>query len=349
MAMPQPQHYQDLDTRIREDRFTTLVKHKTKQFSCWRNLLASIAEVECDESGEQGFNATVRGHDLGRLHIASLRVDAMKYRRTPQLIRRSNVDHWQLVLRRSGSEFSSSSGNALRSSPGSLDLRSLTLPSIAHSTAGETIYIWLKRDNFAAMAASLDAASHRPIHGPMKNILQEFILTLERYRSTLTHRDVPALVGSLTALLGALVRPSRDGCEAAATPIAASQLAMARRYVDANIASPTLGVEGLCRALGVSRRKLYYLFEHCGGVSSFIRERRLVACHAVLEDIADARLISTVAYDHGFTDPAQFSRQFRAHFGYSPKEAREFRLCGHVIQTGVPSSFSQWLLGPHGC
>ncbi|MCD2184664.1 helix-turn-helix domain-containing protein [Rhizobium sp. GN54] len=343
MGTPQP-HNQALDTRIREDRFTTLVKDKAEQFPCWRNLVASIAEVERGEHGKQGFDATVRAHDLGRLHIASLRVDAMRYRRTPQLIRRSRVDHWQLALRRSGSEFSSSSGHVLRSSAGSLELRSLTMPSIAHSTAGETICIWLKRDNFAAMAGSLDAASHRPIQGPMKNIMQEFILTLERYRSTLTHRDVPAAVGSLTALLGALVKPTQDGFEAAATPIAASQLAIARKYVDANLASPTLGVGDLCRALGVSRRKLYYLFEHCGGVSSFIRERRLAACHAVLEDIADVRLISTIAYDHGFADPAQFSRQFRAHFGYSPKDAREFRLCGHVIQPGVPSSFAQWLL-----
>lgn len=344
MGMPQPQQNRDLDTRIREDRFTTLVKQKPEQFPCWRNLMASIADVERDQDSKQGFDATVRGHDLGKMHIASLRIDASKCRRTPQLIKRSRVDHWQLVLRHTGSEFSTSGGSVLRSSAGSLDLRSLTMPSITQSTAGQMTCIWLRRDHFAGIAANLDAASHKPIQGPMKNILREFIWTLDRYRSTLSYRDVPAAVGSLTALLGALVRPTDFGLEAAAAPIAASQIEMVRRHVDSNLASPELGVQSLCQALGVSRRKLYYLFEHCGGVASFIRERRLIACHAALEDVTDSRLISTIAYQNGFSDPAIFSRQFRAHFGYSAKEAREYRLSGHVIQPGVPSSFAQWLL-----
>lgn len=343
MGMPQPQ-CQDIDALIREDRFTTLVKDKAEQFPYWRNLVASIAEVEREDCSKPGFAATARGHDLGRMHMASLHVDAVKYRRTPQLIRRSRIDHWQLVLRLSGSEFLSSGGRNIRSSAGSLDLRSLAMPSTAQSSAGKTICLWLKRDSFPALAGSLDAASHRPILGPMKNVLQEFILTLERHRSTLSYRHVPAAVASLTALMGALVRPLPDEMEASAAPINASLLGLARKHVEADIASPSLGVTSLCRALGVSRRKLYYLLEHCGGVSSFIRERRLATAHAVLEDITDRRLISTIAYQHGFGDPAKFSRQFRTHFGYSPKEVREFPLTNRGIQSGVPSSFAQWLL-----
>lgn len=335
---------QDIDLPIREDRFTTLVKDRAEQFPCWRNLMASIADVEPGDPSKHGFHATVRGHDLGKMQIASLRVDAMSYRRTPQIIRRSGIDHWQIVLRQRGTEFSSSSCKVLRSGKGSLDLRSLALPGIGHCSAGELICVWLKRDNFSSLAGRLDAASHQPIQGVMRDILQDFIMTLDRHRSTLTQREVPAVVDSLTALLGAFIQPTRDAMAAAAMPISASRIELARTYVDAHLASPDLGTEALCRKLGVSRRKLYYLFEHCGGVSKFIRDRRLAACHTALEHTADLRLISTIAYDHGFTDPAHFSRLFRARYGYSPKEARELRQSGEVMQPGVPSSFAQWLL-----
>jgi transcriptional regulator GlxA family with amidase domain len=71
-----------------------------------------------------------------------------------------------------------------------------------------------------------------------------------------------------------------------------------------------------------SRRKLYHLFERYGGVAHYIRSRRLAACHAAIVDPLETRQIYTIAYDHGFTDPAVFSRLFRAEFGYSPSEAR---------------------------
>ncbi|MCM2472309.1 helix-turn-helix domain-containing protein [Rhizobium sp. CG5] len=101
-----------------------------------------------------------------------------------------------------------------------------------------------------------------------------------------------------------------------------SRIETACHYIDAHLAAADLGAERLCRVLAVSRRKLYYLFEPFGGVSRFIRERRLAACHRILRQGEDARLISTLAYDHGFSDPAHFSRLFRARYGYSPKEAR---------------------------
>ncbi|EHS52555.1 transcriptional regulator, AraC family [Rhizobium sp. PDO1-076] len=335
---------QGLDKALREDRFTTLVKEKSEQFPYWRNLIASIAEVEPVDVAVGGFKASIRGVDLGKVHIASLRLDAMKYRRTTELIRRSGLDHWQITLRHRGSETNCSAGDTLRSQEGSLDLRSLAMPCMANSSSGDLTCIWMQRDAFPTLAGTLDAACHRPMRGISKKLLREFILSLQKYRSTLTYKDIPIVVNSLTALLGVLVRPTKDRMEMAATPISASRIEIARKLIDANLKSPDLGVDMLCRELGVSRRKLYYLLERRGGVYNFIRERRLAACHAALENASDGRLISTIAYENGFSDPAQFSRLFKVQYGYSAKEARE--LCYHenVPAAGGPRSFAQWLL-----
>ena len=51
--------------------------------------------------------------------------------------------------------------------------------------------------------------------------------------------------------------------------------ASATRYIDEHVQSPDLGVERLTQALGLSRADLYQAFLSAGGVSAYIRQRRL--------------------------------------------------------------------------
>ena len=78
----------------------------------------------------------------------------------------------------------------------------------------------------------------------------------------------------------------------------------------------------ICKALGLSRSTLYAACRSRGGVIAFIRQRRLERIHALLADPREHRRISEIAYQHGFTNAAHFSRSFRAAFGVSPHEAR---------------------------
>ena len=82
-----------------------------------------------------------------------------------------------------------------------------------------------------------------------------------------------------------------------------------------------LGAASIGAALKVSRATLYRLFEPHGGVASYLRERRLLRIHATLCAPGPRRSLAAIAEDHGFQSAAQFSRAFRAQFGYSPSEA----------------------------
>jgi AraC-like DNA-binding protein len=92
--------------------------------------------------------------------------------------------------------------------------------------------------------------------------------------------------------------------------------------VQNNLLSPSLGVDEICRELGISRSRLYRLFEDLGGVVHYIRSRRLLDAHRVLSGGMDRRPIVNIAAERDFLDPADFSRAFKREFGYSPKEAR---------------------------
>jgi AraC-like DNA-binding protein len=74
---------------------------------------------------------------------------------------------------------------------------------------------------------------------------------------------------------------------------------------------------------GISLRYLHQIFEGEGiTVSAYIRNQRLLMCDAMLRDPNCRKSISEIAYQSGFADQAQFSRNYRGRFGCTPSEAR---------------------------
>ena len=85
--------------------------------------------------------------------------------------------------------------------------------------------------------------------------------------------------------------------------------------------------------MGISRSRLYRLFEPYGGVNHYIQHRRLLHAYAALADPNDHRRILDIAEERGFDDAAEFSRAFRREFGYSPSEVRAASKAGRPTQT----------------
>ncbi|WP_182083975.1 AraC family transcriptional regulator [Aureimonas sp. ME7] len=79
----------------------------------------------------------------------------------------------------------------------------------------------------------------------------------------------------------------------------------------------------VAESCGISLRYLHQLFEAEGrSVCAHIRTQRLLMCDAMLKDPFSHKAIAEIAYEWGFTDQAQFSRNYRAHFGQTPSRAR---------------------------
>ncbi|MCW0180826.1 helix-turn-helix domain-containing protein [Zavarzinia sp.] len=103
-----------------------------------------------------------------------------------------------------------------------------------------------------------------------------------------------------------------------------AHLARIEAYIRRHLSDPALSAGGIAGACGISVRYLHDLFAEDGGPSLFqwIRERRLEAARAQLEEPARGDAIADIAYRWGFGDQAQFSRHFRRHFGVTPREHR---------------------------
>ncbi|MEP5051186.1 MAG: helix-turn-helix transcriptional regulator, partial [Alloalcanivorax venustensis] len=112
-----------------------------------------------------------------------------------------------------------------------------------------------------------------------------------------------------------------------------------------------LGPARLCRRFGLSRTRLYRLFEPFGGVAGYIREQRLDRAFRELaeRDLGQRRLVE-VALECGFDSQSHFCRLFRQRFGMTPGEAmeqgRSARARRSLVDGEGPSrpEFRDWLL-----
>lgn len=95
-------------------------------------------------------------------------------------------------------------------------------------------------------------------------------------------------------------------------------------YIEAHLADPDLAPATVAAAHFMSVRSLHLLFEDTDTtVAALIRSRRLDRCREELADPACAtRPVAVVGARWGFTDPAHFSRAFRARFGVTPGQYR---------------------------
>lgn len=170
---------------------------------------------------------------------------------------------------------------------------------------------------------ALNRSSTVEIREELKTFLSEYVLLLHRSLPDLRVADASHIVTATTNLLAACLSPSPDHAVEAQRTSNAVNLERATRIINEKLADRNLTPDKLCRELGVSRSSLYRAFEPVGGISNYIRRKRLLRTRDILADSSDHRTIADVAEALGFIDPSGYSRMFRKEFGISPREARE--------------------------
>lgn len=333
-----------LEQPIREDRYTTQRLPVERRFCHWRSLVSSLIEAAPSETEDVcDFHFDSRGYDLGKLNVAAFSSGAYRFRRTADQIRSNEVDHWMLMLRRSGSVSSHCGNTGMTCAPGQLFLKSFAYPFEGHASSGEAVALYIAREQLLPFAAQLDRLNHRGLTGITAQIAIEFLASMERLLPLSPVSDIPIFVETALIVIKGLAGQT-DGCAGElARPAMVLRLETVKRYIQENLTSPNLEPDVICARMKISRRQLYYLFDQLGGVSNYIRTCRLRAFHDAVANPTEERPIHVLASAFGFSDAALFSRQFKAFFGYSPKEAREAKLFGYMPTLLPPKSLSEWL------
>ncbi|MET7481346.1 helix-turn-helix domain-containing protein [Streptomyces sp. NPDC005648] len=307
---------------------------RSDRFDWWCDLVdRTLAPTRLSSGRADDFRASALFLDLGVARVSALSVPALRSRRTPALIRRSDPETFGLALVTHGTTGMSGYGHDTGLGRGDFLLYDTSRPYDA----------WAGTDRGTAGLAV--------VHLPVAAVL----LPPDRTR-TLLGRRLPGDGG-----IGAVLRPFLEGLvtgsrrwspqDAArlgsvtldlATAFLAHHLDLGDRlpaetgrevlmgrihaFIERHLGDPGLSPSSVASAHHISLRYLHRLFEQQGStIGAWIRLRRLERCRRDLSDLhRHHEPIHAVAARWGFTHPEQFSRQFRAAYGMTPRDWRRY-------------------------
>lgn len=288
------------------------------QFEAFRSVYRGVMDVSAVPGGLQSFPARQTVWNLDRIAFMRTKLPGAKHAHRQKHLKTCALDHWYINLPYRSPKFAGWH-EAETAVP---ELHCLATSFDAEIDHDGMLTLFMPHDLFAS-TAGLHRMLDVRFEGGLGRLLADYLFLLDRSLADLQPAEIPYIVEATRSLVAVCLAPSQNRLVEAQTPIDATLLARARRMIDSRLADGNLTSETLCAALGVSRSRLYRIFEPLGGVASYIRKQRLLRTRDALSDVADTRPISRIAEQWGFVDPSAYSRTFRHEFGISPKEARD--------------------------
>ena len=303
-------------------RFDAAALPVAEQFEAWRQALGITHEaILPDRDPRSGFAASSEVWRVGQTVLTDSRFDPLHFARPAARARRDGIDHYTLLLGRSGGWAGEVGGTTLAVGPDQVCMLDLARPMESQTSATESLCMLIPRDLLDARLPP-GARHGMVLRDGAGALLADYLRALARRLPTLALGDAGAVEHATLGVIAACLAPSADRAAAAAMEFDTTRLAAARRVVAAELENPALAPDWLAARLGLSRTTLYRLFAPLGGVAGYIQDRRLDRVRALLGDAASRRRISDLAFACGFASEAHFSRLFRARFGVTARDWR---------------------------
>jgi len=308
-------------------------------FDLWRHGLSPLYEMDTPEpAARASYAAEMTSYFVADMGIAEGSASAAHFNRTPLTIARGGLDNICVLLYSQGGCRLDTEGRSTEVHAGDVCFLDMTRQSELRASYYQTLSVVLPRALLAPLVADLDGLHGRIMQKStsLNTMLASHLRTLFDEAPVLTSKDAGAAAHGTAALVAAFAGASGKGREAIEQASANASLQSARRLIEAQLHEPDLGPELVCQRLGMSRAKLYRLFEPIGGVGEYIQQRRLSRAYQALTDPAQANLyIGVIATQCGFGSASVFSRAFRNAFGISPTDLRANQTRTDADETGL--------------
>ncbi len=350
MDLPAPQRLPRAPNRLS----LSINAGNAREFELWRSGYAPLYEMDAaSPTARASFSAGLTSYNLAPVVMIEGYSSAETLERTARTIARSNIDHISLTVRSQGGFGLDVEGRATEVHTGDICVLDMTRRSALRSTGYKSFTLILPRTLLEPHVADIDALHGRvlPRGSALNAMLAAHMRTLYAQAPSLTLSDIHAAGHATAAMIAAFAGASSDGRGMIAEVTANASLKACRKAIDASLHDPWLGPDFLCDKLGVSRAKLYRMFEPLGGVTLYIQRRRLMHAYRFIIDPAYAQeRISAIAMRCGFGNVSAFNRAFRQAHGMSPTELRAASLSGEMDDTELVGdrafkTMDRWLRG----
>lgn len=325
-----------------------------REFDLWRAGLSPLFTLDApDAETRASFRLNLTSYQFADVAIVSGTSSAANFERTAPLIARSGLDNISLVVYAKGGCALDADGRASEVRAGDICFLDKLRPISLRAPEYDSLTLILPRAMLEPHIADIDGLHGRILKksNPLNAMLVNHLQTLFAEAPALGLADGRLAANGTAALIAAFAGPSARGRDTIARSESAMSLHAVRRFIEGHLHHPDLGPDFICRLLGVSRAKLYRVFEPMGGVSHFILQRRLKRAYALITDPAQAcQRVGAIAAQCGFASVSVFSRAFSQAYGMPPTELRGAFERDELADFAVSGecgfgTMSRWLLG----
>lgn len=274
----------------------------------------------------ESFSGKLAIWDLGSLSLSRLTSEALRYERLRHHMRGEKDEHFLVTVPAQSEIFFSQCGKDVRCNPGAFILERSHEPyEFSHAEAAD---LWVLKVDAKALGGRIRqpdrfcSLQFNAVDGAGGLFTDMLHLIPRRFDSmSVETRNTVGL--QLVDLLVLALRADERTLTSGTSTVRIAHLTRIEAFVRKNLGNSDLAPEAIARGCGLSTRYLHELFRDTNQtLGSWIRDQRLEACREALADPANAATVAEIAYRWGFSDQAQFSRNFKTHFGVSPKDYR---------------------------
>ena len=272
------------------------------------------------------FEGELISWNLGDLSLSRLVSEPLQYRRLPKHLTFERDEQFLVTVPFRSEVYFAQCGKEVRCNTGGFILERSHEPyEFSHD---EAVGLWVLKVDQKALAGRIRApdrfcSMQFDATNGAGGLFSDMLHHIPGRIATMNDEARATVGQQLIDLLVLSVQADNRTLTSGASSVRIAHLTRIERYVRSRLCDPALDPEQIANGCGISTRYLHELFRDTNQtLGQWVRDQRLTACQQDLKDIANRQTIAEIAYAHGFSDQAQFSRAFRNHFGLSPKDFR---------------------------
>ena len=290
------------------------------RLEAWHAYNAGLFELKHHEVPNKAFEAHAQSYRIGGAVFGQYAVTGNIVTRAETRLKVEREDLFVLRMHRTGFTRGIMGDAGFRMQPDRF-----TLFDFHQNLNAETENVDYVSVTLPYEAIGYDPTRHSPLlqlpsASPVGRVLRSNLELILELGPTADHQEALALSAGFSEFLnGILSRKLREVTSFQAS--ARTREVAVRRFVSDNLRNHDLDSDLICQSIGASRPTLYRIFAEEGGVSRAITKLRLERTYEELAlSVAERGAVARIAQAWCFTDPAHFSRLFRAAFKLAPSD-----------------------------
>lgn len=297
------------------------------QFHAELHRICGSFDIRASDARGRMRGGILRENRAG-LDIAHVACDLQQVFRTSRQIHKDASENYFLILQEEGRALMSQNDSTYLLSPGDMVLIDSACPSefTFFGSYNRQLSLHLPRAEMHArfghdlIRGGISLSRHDPTTLALCAVLGKVISRAGNPRSDLHLRE--AMFGLIGATLHE--QSGSEGFVGVDSDLSGARaLAQGKAYIDAHFRNPELTIQDIADDLGISLRQLQRGFTAIGSTpTKYLLMKRIEYSRRGIDDRRAGRredLISSIAYDAGFSDLSYFQRCFRKAFGTSPR------------------------------